>query len=70
LETLFTHDARQQVPLRNIPFSKQKNDLERHRDRWQYKKKKMTSYSLNAFPILVEECAPFRLPYEGQDPQI
>jgi hypothetical protein len=24
LETLFTHDARQHVPLRNIPFSKQK----------------------------------------------
>jgi hypothetical protein len=33
-------------------------------------KKMMTSYSLNAYPILVEECVSFRFPYGGDGPQI
>jgi hypothetical protein len=32
--------------------------------------KKIISYSLNAYPILVEECVPFRLPYGGDGTQI
>jgi hypothetical protein len=34
------------------------------------KRKLMTSYSLNAYPILVEKCMSFRLPYGGDGPQI
>jgi hypothetical protein len=33
-------------------------------------KKIMTSYSPTAYPILVEECVSFRLPYGGGGPNI
>jgi hypothetical protein len=71
LETLFTHDARQQFPLRNITFSKQKK-LSGKAQGWMARQEKniITSYSLNPYPVLVEECVSFRLPYGGDGPQI
>jgi len=71
LETLFTHDARQQFPLRNITFSKQKK-LSGKAQGWMARQEKniITSYYLNRYPVLVEECVSFRLPYGRDGPQI
>jgi hypothetical protein len=70
LETLFMHDAGQQVPLRKITFSKQKK-LSRKAWGWMAKQEKkiMTSYSLNPYPVLVKECVS-KLPHGGDVLQI
>jgi hypothetical protein len=55
LETLLTHEARQQVPLRNIPFSKQKK-LSGKEQGWMARQENNDFIFSHAYPILAEEC--------------